>query len=197
MLRGSQPSRPKITAPSRACSSLSRSAATSCFICATAPKPAMAATFSVPARRRSSCPPPWISGAMASPSRITSAPAPNGPPALWAESVIMSTPRSPKLTGTLPSACTASVCTIWSRASRAISATGWITPVSLLASITLTRARGPSETISRSTGAPDSAMVFASLPPEVNTTMGAITPTARASSARASSRAFRAARPSP
>ena len=32
------------------------------------------------------------------------------------------------------------------------------------------------DTISRSTGAPFSAMLLASLPPEVNTTMGAITP---------------------
>ncbi len=53
-----------------------------------------------------------------------------------------STPSWEKPSGSLPAACTASQWTRapWRRASAATSATGWITPVSLLASITETKA---------------------------------------------------------
>ena len=52
------------------------------------------------------------------------------------------------------------------------------------------------ETSRRRTGAPVKAMLLASLPPLVKTTMGAITPMARATAARESSSSLRAARPS-
>ena len=56
---------------------------------AAAPNPAIAATFSVPARKERSCPPPLISGAAIwmSPRRM-SAPAPCGPPSLCEETVM-------------------------------------------------------------------------------------------------------------
>ena len=61
----------------------------------------MPATFSVPARRRRSWPPPLIRARPATPSRSTSAPTPLGPPILCAESVIMSAPSAPKSSGSL------------------------------------------------------------------------------------------------
>ena len=74
-----------------------------------------------------------------------SAPIPLGPANLWAAMLIMSTPSPAKETGMRPGACTASQ---WTSAPAAvaraaISATGWITPVSLLASMTETSASGP------------------------------------------------------
>ena len=78
---------------------------------AAAPKPAMAATFSVPARCPRSCPPPLISGAaMWMSPRRTSAPAPCGPPILCADSVSRSAPRSSMRQAMRPGACTASTC---------------------------------------------------------------------------------------
>ena len=60
---------------------------------AAAPKPAMPATFSVPARRPSSWPPPRSSGSSpCRPSASTSAPTPLGPPILCADSVSRSAP---------------------------------------------------------------------------------------------------------
>ena len=52
------------------------------------------------------------------------------------------------------------------------------------------------KTSRRSTGAPLRAMLLASLPPDVNTTMGAMTPTAPATASRDSSSSLRAALPS-
>ena len=66
---------------------------------------------------------------------------PLGPQNLCAVRESRSTPSSSTRTGILPTAWTASVCTrmprAWAR--RAISASGWIVPTSLLASMTLTR----------------------------------------------------------
>ena len=227
---------PKITAPSRSASRRSRSGFTFMFDWATAPKPAIVTRFSVPARRRSSWPPPWMSGSTGTPSRTTSAPTPTGPPNLCADNVMKSTDSNAKFNGSLPRTCTASLCTKapCACARRTTSATGCTTPVSLLASMTLTRAFGPcssscsasrsttplwstgmmptglpeavaacstagcstAETIILSTLAPFSTMLLASLPLPVNTTIGGITPTARATCWRASSSNARAARPS-
>ena len=60
------------------------------------PKPAMAATFSVPARKPLSCPPPRISrSAISNRSEAEDRrrPTPFGPPILWAERVSASTPK--------------------------------------------------------------------------------------------------------
>ena len=69
-----------------------------------------------------------------------SAPIPCGPPILWAETLRVSAPRARLSTGTLPAAWMASTCSQPSAARTicAASATGWITPVSLLASISAT-----------------------------------------------------------
>ena len=94
---------------------------------AAAPKPAMAATFSVPARVRRSCPPPVSSGAKVTSSLArTMAPAPCGPPILWADRVSTSTPSALISTGKRPAAWIASQWTIApaSWAIRATSATG-------------------------------------------------------------------------
>ena len=55
---------------------------------AAAPKPAMPDTFSVPARRLFSCPPPRICAANGAPVFTINAPTPCGPPSLWADSDI-------------------------------------------------------------------------------------------------------------
>ena len=76
---------------------------------AATPMPAMAGTFSVPARRLRSCLPPVMIGASRTPRRIQSAPAPFGPWNLCAESESRSTPSARTSTGILPTDCTASV----------------------------------------------------------------------------------------
>ena len=105
----------------------------------------MPGTFSVPARRRRSCPLPLMSGSTVTPSRNTSAPTPVGPPILCAARLNRSTPSAAISSLTRPAACTASVCmtppallTIF-----AVSATGWIAPVSLLAAIKETNGSKP------------------------------------------------------
>src|SRR3954447_10069287 len=76
-----------------------------------APKPAIPATFSVPARRLSSCPPPRSKGSSpATPSSTTSAPTPLGPPILCAEKVPRSAPTALISKGIFPSAWIASTC---------------------------------------------------------------------------------------
>ena len=78
---------------------------------AAAPKPAIPATFSVPARRPSSCPPPRSSGSSpCTPSATTSAPTPLGPPILCAESVTRSARSALISNGIFPSAWIASTC---------------------------------------------------------------------------------------
>ena len=113
---------------------------------AAAPSPAMPEKFSVPIRRPRSCPPPNTIGLSGTESATTRAPTPAGPPILWADSDTMSTPSAVLSTGILPAACTASQCTRAPkrRATSAIPATGCTTPVSLLASMTETRAGVPS-----------------------------------------------------
>ena len=84
------------------CSSRSRSAAmrgaASAACCraysAAAPIPASAGTFSVPERRLRSWRPPVTNGCSRTPRRIHSAPAPLGPPNLWAEIDSRSTPSA-------------------------------------------------------------------------------------------------------
>ena len=77
------------------------------------PEPAIAATFSVPAREPFSCPPPRISLSAISNASVAQdqRAAPFGPPILCAESVSASTPSAAMSTGILPAAWTASVCT--------------------------------------------------------------------------------------
>jgi len=110
---------------------------------AAATNPATRNRLSVPARRPRSCRPPRTRPGSRRPSRSTSAPTPLGPPTLWAARVAASTPHSPRGTGMRPRACAASVCSSasagpCSRARAASSATGWTTPVSLLAAISET-----------------------------------------------------------
>ena len=73
----------------------------------------------------------------------TSAPTPFGPPILCAESVSRSAPSAPISQAMRPAACTASTCRRPPAACTiaAASATGWITPVSLLASMSETSGR--------------------------------------------------------
>ena len=79
------------------------------------------------------------------PEAKASAPAPCGPPSLCADRARVSAPRAVRSTGIFPAAWTASTCSRppapCSRA--AASATGWITPVSLLASIRAAATRSP------------------------------------------------------
>ncbi len=104
---------------------------------AAAPKPAIAATFSVPARAPRSWPPPRISGSPRLKARLaaTIAPAPFGPPILCADTAIASAPSAETSQAVRPASWTASQKTRPSDAwtSAAASATGWMTPVSLLA----------------------------------------------------------------
>ena len=65
-------------------------------------------TFSVPALRRLSCPPPTNCAPISVWGCIASAPIPLGPPILCADTVIKSTPSAAMSTGSFPSACTAS-----------------------------------------------------------------------------------------
>ena len=133
-------------APVTTCSTASRSpdksrAGTS----AAAAKPAMAATGGVPPRRPRSCPPPVINAGPPVAGASSHAPAPAGPPSLWLDTARLSAPSPRRSVGIRPAAWTAST---WSSAparwqSAAASATGWIVPVSLLASIRHTNAGPP------------------------------------------------------
>ena len=78
---------------------------------AAAPKPAMPATFSVPARSPRSWPPPLMSGVEGSAaSRLISAPTPLGAPILCPEMVRRSAPSALISHGIRPAAWTASTC---------------------------------------------------------------------------------------
>ena len=79
---------------------------------AAAPKPAMAATFSVPARMLRSCPPPLISGSrrLSAAGRPMSAPTPLGAPILCPDRVRRSAPSALISQGIRPAAWTASTC---------------------------------------------------------------------------------------
>ena len=78
--------------------------------------------------------PPKRAGGIVTSRRTSSTPTPAGPWNLWALAASVATPSSWKSTGMRPTAWTASVCT-GTRDRRTTSATGWIAPVSLLASI--------------------------------------------------------------
>ena len=94
----------------------------------------------VPGRLPCSWPPPKAWGRKGHLMRSAKAPIPTGPPILCAAIETPST--SPISSGIRPNACTASVCMrapAWC-AIFAISATGWITPVSLFADMTETKA---------------------------------------------------------
>ena len=100
----------------------------------------MPATFSVPGLRPRSCRPPKNIGLRRTLRRTNSAPVPCGAYILWPEMLRRSQPSAATSSASLPAACTASV---WNSAPAACalsasSRTGWIAPVSLLASITLT-----------------------------------------------------------
>src|SRR5436190_3919202 len=94
-----------------------------------AASPAMPATFSVPARRSNSWPPPTDCAASGVPLRTQRPPTPFGPWSLWAENVRRSTSR--RSTGTLPTACAASVWRTTERATFRIAAIGCSDPTSL------------------------------------------------------------------
>src|ERR1035437_5653322 len=123
------------------------------------PKPTIPGTFSVPDRIPSSCPPPSICAVSLTRGfclRTYSAPTPLGPYILCALTDIRSMWPASTLTGNLPNAWTASQwnSTFFSRQIAPIWRTGWITPISLLAYITLTKTvSGPiaSRSSSRST----------------------------------------------
>ena len=74
------------------------------------PNAAIAATFSVPARRFRSCPPPRtnLSSMFASRARSARAPTPLGPPILWAEKNSASASRASARQSMRPAPCTAS-----------------------------------------------------------------------------------------
>ena len=138
---------PRRAAPRRR-SGLGREAAAG-PISAAAPKPTMPATFSVPARAPRSCPPPRIrrvgeldAGRRPARSRRR----PSGRRACGPTGSGRRRRGRRDRSAILPAACTASVCTRPPRACtmRAASATGWTTPVSLLASWTETSDRAPS-----------------------------------------------------
>src|SRR5262245_56850093 len=117
-----------------------------CAAATAAPNPAIAATFSVPARAPRSCPPPVTSASRGvASSRLISAPTPLGPPILCPDRVRRSAPIALISQATRPAAWTASTCRRPPAACtrRAASATGWTTPVSLLASISETSAGPP------------------------------------------------------
>ena len=76
-----------------------------------APMPAIAATFSVPARAPRSWPPPLMSGSRCRDSeRLMSAPTPLGAPILWPEIVMKSAPSALISQENRPAAWTASTC---------------------------------------------------------------------------------------
>ena len=177
---------------------------------AAAPKPAMAATFSVPARRPISCPPPRNCAAMSVPRRTTSAPTPLGPPSLCAETSAIRHPDQLNASGSLPNACVMSL-------SSSPSGRSCTTPVSELAScstecagsVTVTRPDASTGSASLTQAAtascsiaapcnprPASASAAASVAPEVKITSAPSAPSAAATCARAFSTAARAARPS-
>ena len=108
------------------------------------PNPTTSGAATVPGRIPRSCVPPANNGSKRNPgrSRTYSAPIPLGPYILWAERLSRSTPRSSTSTSMRPTAWVASV---WSAAPAArriaeISASGWMTPISLLASMADTSA---------------------------------------------------------
>ena len=107
-----------------------------------AANPTAPATLLVPDRIPRSCPPPSIRGTSETSPRTTSAPAPFGPPSLWAETEIRSASAASAATSTHAAACTASVCTTAcgarARTMRTTSASGWTVPTSLFTSITET-----------------------------------------------------------
>ena len=89
-----------------------------------APKPTIAGTFSMPARRARSCAPPTTNGGMRSPRRMSKAPAPFGPPNVCAVTEHRSAPSAPKSTGTWPAAAHASTWTTAPAPSRRARAQG-------------------------------------------------------------------------
>ncbi len=86
--------------------------------------------------------PPCSTGVSGASRRARSAPTPTGPPTLWPDTVIASSPLAAKSTGTCPTACTASECTGMpcGRASCTTSGTGCSVPTSLFAHMTEIRA---------------------------------------------------------
>ena len=110
---------------------------------AATPSPAIAGTFSVPARRLRSCRPPVMCGISRTPRRIHSAPMPFGPPNLCAGERRADRRRA---SGPTPESCRPTArrrCERRAPCARAIaasSAIGWIVPTSLLACITETSA---------------------------------------------------------
>ena len=107
--------------PMRSASAATRPSASA----AATPKPTTPGRFSVPPRRPRSWL-PSMSGGSSNPLRTTSAPTPFGPCSLCAEQDSRSTPHSPKLTGTRPTAWVAStsIGTPRAAASAAASRTG-------------------------------------------------------------------------
>ena len=106
-------------------------------------KPAIWAVASVPDRRPPSWPPPGSRGRrFRRAGAVYRAPAPLGPPILWADRLIRSTPQPTGSQGTFRKPCTASQCSrarlFFSRSRRATSCTGKMQPVSLFTSIMLT-----------------------------------------------------------
>ena len=106
-------------------------------------KPAIWAVASVPDRRPPSWPPPGSRGRrFRSSGAVYSAPTPLGPPILWADRLIRSTPQPAGSQGTFRKPWTASQWSrarlFFSRSSRAVSSTGNTQPVSLFTSIMLT-----------------------------------------------------------
>ena len=115
-----------------------------------AARPAACATLSVPGRSARSWPPPKSTGSSVARPRPQSRPAPFGPPSLCPATAAVTSPGSePMSTSSAGQACTASRCSGTPRSAQiaAASATGWITPVRLLAQIRL-QTRSPGRTAS-------------------------------------------------
>ena len=137
-----QPGRPAKPASNRFSNTAWRAvaAARSVFAAtAAAANAAARAADGVPGRSPPSCPPPKVSGCSTGRGerRTYSAPTPTGPPHLCADKLSKSTSSAVTSTGTLPSACAASVCSKTPRARQtaAMPAMSCTPPVSLFTSM--------------------------------------------------------------
>ena len=111
--------------------------------------PTIPATWVVPDRRPSSCPPPGNSARSGVPDRTTSAPTPLGPPNLCADTDTSAAGVATRRRSSHAAACTASVCSTapgaCSATTAATSARSLSVPISLLAAMTDTRPTFPGD----------------------------------------------------
>ena len=153
-------------------------------ISAALPSPAIISTFSVPARRPPSCPPPCRKDGKSSPNASLTyrAATPFGAPNLCPTTVSRSTPSALTSTSTLPRDWAASVCMQAPRswASSAMAAIGCRAPISLLLCMTDTStvsSRNAAATASRGSKPSESTAtsVYSSSPSSRNAFRASIT----------------------